>query len=158
MQDLETQIWDSRQTLYRFAYMYVHNEQDALDIVSQSIVKALKTQPKFQDESKAAAWIYRVVINTARDHLRKSKHIVSDLPEETCTDDPDATQRLDLEKVIFKLPEKYRTIVVLHYFEDMKLKDIAKIRNENLNTVKSRLRKALNIMKADISENIGNEI
>jgi len=50
------------------------------------------------------------------------------------------------------LPEKYRTIVVLRYFEDLKIDEIAEILNENVNTVKTRLYKSLEILRVKLSE------
>ncbi len=64
---IETYLWEHRTSLYRVAYTYVRNEQDALDVVSQSIIKVLQSQPSLPDEQAATAWVYRVVINTAKD-------------------------------------------------------------------------------------------
>ncbi len=149
MQDIETYIWNSRQSLYRVAYTYVRNEQDALDIVSASIIKAMQAKPKILDERAMTAWVYRVVVNTAKDYLRKNKRLVIGVETEGCIEDGDPTLRMDLEMALNHLPEKYRTVVVLHYFEDMKLQDVAEITSEKLSTVKSRLHKALLLMKAD---------
>lgn len=149
MQGIETYIWNSRQSLYRVAYTYVRNEQDALDIVSASIIKALQAKPNILDERAMTAWVYRVVVNTAKDHLRKNKRLIIGVEAEGCIEEGDPTLRMDLDMALKHLPEKYRTVIVLHYFEDMKLQDIAEISGEKLSTVKSRLHKALLLMKVD---------
>lgn len=146
---IETYLWERRASLYRVAYTYVRNEQDALDVVSQSIVKVLQSQSTLPDEQAATAWVYRVVINTAKDHLRKFKRVTVGLSTEESACDQDPSERLDLFAAIDRLPEKYRTVIVLHYFEDMKLSDIAAIRGEKLSTVKSRLHRALDLIRAD---------
>jgi len=57
-----------------------------------------------------------------------------------------------LQRALDNLPEKYRTIVVLRYFEDLKIDEIAEILNENVNTVKTRLYKSLEILRVKLSE------
>lgn len=159
MESLETYIWEHRQSLYRVAYTYVRSEQDALDIVSASIVKAMRAKPRLDDERAAAAWVYRVVINTAKDHLRRAKWTVAHADSvEPAAREYDPTLRMDLDTVLSQLPEKYRIIIVLHYFEDRRLADVANMLGENLSTVKSRLRRALLLMRADMEEfpSVGN--
>ena len=147
--DFEAYIWDHRASLYRAAYTYVRHEQDALDIVSQSVVKALQHNPAVPDEQAAMRWMYRVVANTAKDFLRKSKRVVVGLSCDEGVSEGDTAAHMDLHAALCRLPEKYRTVLVLHYFEDMKLSDIAAIRGESLGTVKSRLHRALELIRAD---------
>ena len=64
----------------------------------------------------------------------------------------DQYRNLDLYKALDELDEMYRTIIILRYFEDMKIEDIAYILDENLNTVKTRLYRGLKILKIDMGE------
>ena len=66
--------------------------------------------------------------------------------------DYDKYEDIDLQRALDQLPEKYRTIIVLRYFEDMKIGDIAQILDENENTIKTRLYNALAKLKISISE------
>ena len=66
--------------------------------------------------------------------------------------DYDKYEDIDLQRALDQLPEKYRTIIVLRYFEDMKIGDIAQILGENENTIKTRLYNALAKLKISISE------
>lgn len=64
----------------------------------------------------------------------------------------DEYHHLDLQEAIDHLPDKYKTIIILRYFEDMKIEEIAKIVGENVNTVKTRLYRALKILKVELDE------
>lgn len=149
--DLEQCIWEDRARFYRLAYSYVGNEEDALDIVSDSIIKALRNRDGLRDQSAARTWFCRIVVHTACDFLRKRRRIVytADVPEDGQEDRHEDT---DLEGAIAYLPDRLRVIVILRFFEDMKLEEIAYVLDENLNTVKSRLYRALRILKVELSD------
>ena len=124
--------------LYRLAYSYVYNEDDALDIVQESACKAICQCNSLKDPSKLYSWICRIVVNTTMDLLRSRKK--EDLPgEET-----------DLKNALESLEPQNRTIVVLRYCEDMKLEDIALAVNENLSTVKTRLYRSLKKLRINL--------
>ncbi|RAP75161.1 RNA polymerase sigma factor [Paenibacillus montanisoli] len=131
---------------YRLAYTYVRNPDDALDIIQEAIQKALAASKSLKDVSQAKSWFYRIVINAALDFLRKKKNVVT-FDEETLEtyglSSQDAYRDFDLEHAMSLLPPLYRSVVVLRYFEDMKIEEIAHVLNENVNTIKTRLYEAL---------------
>lgn len=126
--------------LYRLAYSYVYNEDDALDIVQESACKAICQCNSLKDPSKLYSWICRIVVNTTMDLLRSRKK--EDLPGEL----PEQASKNALES----LEPQNRTIVVLRYCEDMKLEDIALAVNENLSTVKTRLYRSLKKLRINL--------
>lgn len=148
--DLERHIWQNRDRFYRLAYSYVGNQQDALDIVSDSIVKALKSQKRLRNREAIKTWFYGIVIHTACDFLRRRKQVVYtvDVPE---TGLEDRHNDLDLADGLARLPEQLRAIVVLRFFEDLKIEEIAGVLDVNVNTVKSRLYRALRMLKIELS-------
>ncbi|RDY26211.1 sigma-70 family RNA polymerase sigma factor [Romboutsia weinsteinii] len=151
---LKKYIVDNKEALYRFAYSYVHNEDDALDIVHDSICKSLANINTLKDTDSIKPWMYRIVSNCAIDYIRKNKKYVTS-SEDIELDDLigyDKYEDIDLQRALDLLPEKYRTIVILRYFEDMKIADIAKMLDENENTIKTRLYNALDKLKISISE------
>ena len=70
---IEQQFIADYKKLYRLAYSYVHNENDALDIVQESAYKAIKNSSSLQQVQYAGTWIYRIVINESIQFLRKQK-------------------------------------------------------------------------------------
>lgn len=73
-QKVEDQILDNYEAMYRLAYSYVRNEEDALDIVQESVYKAIKNAGKVQQEAYIRTWIWRIVMNTAVDLIRSRKN------------------------------------------------------------------------------------
>ncbi|MFS0657974.1 RNA polymerase sigma factor [Niallia alba] len=146
-------IMDNKASFYRFAYSYVRNQEDALDIVQDSIHKALKKQHQLKDISMMKSWFYRIVATTSLDFLRKRKrwHVTDDENLEIlASSSVDTYKNLDLEQAINQLPPSYKTIVILRFFEDLKLEEIACILDENINTVKTKLYKALKILRIEM--------
>ncbi|MGI5958111.1 MAG: RNA polymerase sigma factor [Massiliimalia sp.] len=158
-QDFAAFIEENQNSFYRVAYQYVSNRDTALDLVQEAIVKALSKQYTLRDISLIKPWFYRILTNECLGYLRKHKReILTDTtPEsETAQTHPenDITQNMDLYRAIGQLSPELKTIIILRYFEDMKLEDVAKITNTNLNTVKTRLYRALKILKPMMQEKI----
>lgn len=151
---LEKQIVDyvlkNKESLYRLAYSYVHNPDDALDIVQESICKAIYNMYSLKNPEYIKTWIYKIVVNSSLDLLKKRKQIVS-LDDEALSgfelSEADNYKDVDLQKAVEDLPVQYRSIVVLRFFEDLKIEEIAAILGENVNTIKTRLYKSLKMLR-----------
>lgn len=149
---LEEYILKHREKHYRLAYSYTKNKEDALDIVQDSIYKALSHKGEL-DDSYIETWFYRIIINTAKDYLKKGKKVVTmqdyQLTEELERHNPyeelkvatDASEQV--HEALEKLSTKEREIITLRYFEDMELKEVSEITQQNISTVKSTLYRAL---------------
>lgn len=142
---IEKQLLDNYEKYYRLAYSYVRNEADALDIVQESAYKAMKGGDKLKEEAFADTWIYRIVVNTALDFLRKSQKEVN--AEESYLEveqsvEEEGYANTDIMMTLSTLPLKDRSVLVLRYFENFKLEQIADMTGESLSTVKSRLYRA----------------
>ncbi|GMQ64050.1 sigma-70 family RNA polymerase sigma factor [Vallitalea maricola] len=152
--DLETivtnYIIDNKEKYYRLAYSYVKNPDDTLDIVQESIYKALLSINKLKNPDYINTWFYRIVVNTSLDYLRKQKkvYLVDTVTLEKYSDGiHDSYQNVDLLRALDDLPVDYRSIVVLRYFEGLKIEEVANVLNENVNTIKTRLYAALKKLK-----------
>lgn len=149
------QIITHQQMYYRLAYSYVRNEADALDILQDSIYKALSSLDRLKDPDSIKSWFYRIVVNTSLDQLRRQKREVVTDEEVLAGLDQGQEERyqdLDLWRALDSLQEELRTIVILRFFEDYKLEEIAQHLQVNLNTVKGRLYRALEKLKLQLSE------
>ena len=151
---LEAYVVENKDKLYRLAYSYVRNQEDALDVVQESIYKALANEHKIENPAAVRTWMYRIVVHTALDFIRKSKKVsyLSDEMIENRGAKEDNYENFDLTKAMQQLPDKHRTVVILRFFEDMKLEDIAKVLDENINTVKTRLYKALKMLRIELDD------
>ena len=143
--------------MFARAYSIVHNEEQALDLSQEAWIKAWQRLDQFQGESSFTTWMTRITINLCLDQLRRQqRYRVEPLPE--AADDPDAWEkllpavwtnptaglerrelRIAIEAALAKLTEAHRTVLVLHEFEGMEYKEIAKVVGISVGTVMSRL-------------------
>lgn len=148
-------IKDNQEKLYRIAFSYSKNEEAALDIVQEAITKALKNINKLREESYIKTWFYRILINEALQYIRKNKRILTyelEAIENKVDCNADLAEGLDIYKYVQNLNEKLKTVIILRFFEDMKISEIARITKTNESTVKSRLYKGLKELKRLIEE------
>ena len=148
-------IKDNQEKLYRIAFSYSKNEEAALDIVQEAITKALKNINKLREESYIKTWFYRILINEALQYIRKNKIILTcelEAIENKVDCNADLAEGLDIYKYVQNLNEKLKTVIILRFFEDMKIREIARITKTNESTVKSRLYKGLKELKRLIEE------
>ncbi|WP_066714544.1 sigma-70 family RNA polymerase sigma factor [Clostridium sp. Marseille-P299] len=151
---VEEEILNSYESLYHLAFTYVHNENDAMDIVQDSVYKAIKNASKVKNEAYIKTWIWRIVINSSLDYIRKQKKVV---PFEECYDaiTEDYHKDFDTIDALNVLDPKEKSVIILRFFEDKKLNEIADILDVNLNTIKSMLYRSLRKLKVELMEGEG---
>ncbi|MEC0094376.1 RNA polymerase sigma factor [Paenibacillus macquariensis] len=150
-------VTENQEKIYRLAYHYVQNQADALDIMQDAIMKAISKQETIENPAYIKTWFYRIVVNTALDLLRKQKKevvVAEDILAGLDRGEVDRYKDEDLFNSLDKLPQKYRSVVILKYFENLKLDEIAQVLNENISTVKTRLYKALQLLRIELSEEV----
>jgi len=149
-QDFIQFVTENKEDFYRLAYSYVKNSEDALDIVQESIKKAILAKGSIRDTQSIKSWFYRIVVNTSLDFLRKKKKVTF-VDEETLdfysSGKEDRYKHLDLEKSLEELPMKYRSVIVLRFFEDLKIEEVAEVLGEKESTIKTRLYRALEMLR-----------
>ena len=132
---LLTQYGDA---VLRLAYSYLHNREDAEEVVQDTLVQLLKTDPELQGPDHEKAWLLRVAGNLAKNRLRSDRiRMADELSEELA-----AEEREDLRFVweaVRSLPTAYREVIHLFYYEGYPTAQIAKILGKNESTVRSCL-------------------
>lgn len=151
---LEQFIIENMDSAYRFAYSYTKNREEAEDVVSESVLKALKAVGQLRDTSRMKTWFFRIIINCANENYRfrnRSFAMSEDELEKIippCHSEP----MMDFESITEMLPRELRSIIVLRFMEDMKIRDIAELLEINENTVKTRLYKALRLLRLEMED------
>jgi RNA polymerase sigma-70 factor, ECF subfamily len=147
-----------KENLYKIALVYLKNEQDALDAVSDTVYKAYMNIKKIKNPSFFKTWIIKILINSAIDRLAESKNIIyiDDYQKinsfNILESEFDIDASFDLFTAIDKLDIKFKNIVVLKYFEDMTISQISTLLGLPEGTVKVRLHRALKKIKVELSE------
>lgn len=143
---IRQEIIDGYDRYYRLAYSYAHNENDALDIVQEGAYKAILNSDSLKQPEYLKTWLYRLMVNEALQYIKKYKKSFDSLDaldghkEEGVQD---SYEDLDLKAAVEGLEEPDQTIVKLRYFEDLQIREIAEIMEENINTIKSRLYRSI---------------
>lgn len=156
-QAFEQLITFVRQKLYRTAYSYVRNEQDALDIYQETIYEAYLSLRKLKEPEKFQSWITKILVFKAIDFIRKSsRHFVANdemftnlSAEENMNK---LEQSLDLTSAFNSLDPTYKTIILLRYYHDLSIKEIADVLNSPEGTIKSQLHRAKHALRPILKE------
>lgn len=151
-EQVEQKILTSYESMYRIAYTYVRNADDALDIVQDSAYRAIKYAGSVKNEQYIETWIFKIVINSAMDFMKKNRReMLTDIPEElTKEGTADQYKDFDTLEALNVLNEKERAVILLRFFEDKKLEDIAHILRSNLSTTKSILYRSLKKLRIEL--------
>tara|TARA_Y100001933_G_C18940103_1_gene539160 strand:+ start:214 stop:753 length:540 start_codon:yes stop_codon:yes gene_type:complete len=145
---------------YRIAYSYMKNEHDALDAIQESVCRAYASLEKLKEIEHMKTWFVRIVINTAINELKLKKRFQPSVEVENVLEDGQKTppyeeqveDKLDLMDTLSLLSEKEQAIIILRFFEDYKLEDVAKSVDLPLNTTKTTLYRALKKMRINYEE------
>lgn len=144
---VEEVILEQYNQYYRLAYSYVHNEADAEDIVQNGAYKALRGSRDLRSPEYAKTWVYRIMLNEIFAFVRRPQTESYEKMQEEMGVEPerveDTYEDIDLQRALDSLPEQDKAIVIMKFFEEKKLEEIAEILNENVNTVKSRLYRSM---------------
>ena len=137
--------------LCRMAYRYVGNEQDALDIVQEAAYKAMKHCDDLREPQYVVTWLYQIVRNESVSFLRKCKIQCVPLWEVDGEQVPNYTD-IDLQFALGQLDLREKTVVLLRFFEGLSFQQMAEALQENINTIKSRLYRALQKLRMLLDE------
>lgn len=130
--------------LYKMAFLYMKNEDDALDVVQETVTKAFIHIKTLKGERYFSTWITRILINTALETIRKNQNIVpinNQIIENEIANHHE--ERIDLVSAISQLEEKYKTVIILKYYQDLTVPVISEILQCPQGTVKSNLHRGI---------------
>lgn len=140
--------------ILRLSYTYLKNQADAEDIVQDVFVKILQTKPYFQDKAHEKAWIIRVTINLCKNKRNlfwnRNKCSIDEVAEASVCDTYHTES--NVLTAVLSLPDKYRIVVYMYYYENYSASKISKIINKNESTVRSLLYRVRNRLKEVLKE------
>lgn len=124
--------------LYRIAFLILCNSQEAEDIVQDVYIKYFNKQPVFLNDNHEEGWFVSVTVNLCKDNLKKSKRNVY-IENEQLEQYGISDKQADTLGVISTLPEKYKSVILLHYMEGYTIEEISKLLSISISSVKMRL-------------------
>lgn len=140
------------QGMYKVAWSYLNNEQDVADAMQETILACYENLQNLRNPKYFKTWMYRILINKCNDYWRKKAECIGlGNIEEKGAEDSDFC-RYEWQELLGHLDEKYRSAIVLYYFEGMSVKEIATALDINKNTVLTRLARARRELKKILCE------
>ena len=152
---IETFVRGHEADVFKLALSIVRDESEAMEITQETFIAALKSLHSFKEIGSLKTWLFKITLNRSRSHLRKRNFLqrlsitLSTLfkeAEERQTSPEENVIQNEREAVIWselnKLDERQRIVVVLRYFQDLPIVEIAEILNLHEGTVHSRLHTA----------------
>lgn len=144
--------------IYRMAFVYVKNENDALDLVQEVAYQSFKKISTLKKPEYFKTWLMKITINCALNLINKNKKVIPLNPDFEMLagwEDEDITLTLSLHMLIDTLKEDEKSVILLKYYDDRTLKEISEILDIPLGTAKSVLYRALDKLRQNLKE-VGN--
>lgn len=125
-----------------------------MDLVQDSIVSALEKSYSLKCIDHVKPWVYRILVNLCLNTLRKNSRCVQleDYQEALVSEPTDLDTEMSLYEEIEQLSVKLKTVIMLRYFQDMKIEEMAYILGIPQSTVKSRIKRALQKLGQQVNE------
>ena len=147
---IENTIRKHADMIYRIAYQNTGSYDDAEDILQEVSIALVTKNAPFENEEHLKRWLIRVTINKCRD-LHRHLKVIETEPLEDHEDIP-ADEKGEIMEELQQLPEQYRNIIYLYYYEQYTLQEIADIMKKSINTISSGLQRARNQLKRVLME------
>jgi len=156
--------------VFSTAFHYTHDHEEARDLTQEILIKLYNNLQKYKGKASFSTWLYRIAVNRCIDWVRKKKlQTVSAIcdgseeeldiydtiadsgggPEEDLIKQENAVY---LRKLVEGLPEIYKTVIILYYFEDLSPQEISEIIGVPKRTIETRLFRAKNLLKLRMEE------
>lgn len=145
-------IHEEKEKLYKMAFVYMKNEDDALEVFQETLYKAFASIASLKKNAYFSTWIMRILINTAFASLNRKQKVIP-MSHELFENMGDPTghlkqeDQLDLLQALDEIEDKYKTVLLLRFYEDYTVQQIATFLNCPEGTVKTNIRRGLALLK-----------
>lgn len=141
--------------IYRTAFVYVKNQEDALDVVQETAYRAFKSIKNLKEPKYLKTWIIKIAISCSIDVLRKQKKVVELKPEVekvlSNKEEKDLSLSMTLDDLIELLNENEKKVIILRYYFDFTIKEVSETLNIPLGTAKTILYRGLNKLRKELN-------
>ncbi|HWL24329.1 MAG TPA: sigma-70 family RNA polymerase sigma factor [Ureibacillus sp.] len=144
--------------IYRMAYVYVKNKDDALDVVQEVAYQSFKKIATLKKPEYFKTWVMKITMNCAINLVKKNKKVVllkPEFEEFVGSDDEDISLSLSLQELMDTLQEDEKSVILMKFYNDNTLKEISEALEIPLGTAKSVLYRALNKLRKNYKKEVG---
>lgn len=141
--------------LYRMALSYLKNENDAVEAVQEVTYRAYRSIKKLKQPAYFSTWLIRILLNYCHDEVKQRKRFVITDELSHYIGHTNESYSFEMLDVLNRMDERYREVIVLKYFHDLKIKEISEVLQRPEGTVKTWLHKGLQLMREQLTEKGG---
>lgn len=151
-------INNCKERLYRTAFAYVKNEEQALDVVQETVYKAYVSIEKLKNPEYFNTWITRILINNALTVIKKNSKVVyldnNELINNIIANEANSDEKIYIWQALEQLELKHREVIILKYFDDLTVTEIARVLDCPVGTVKTYLNKGLKKLREFVGKDV----
>ncbi len=152
-QEFEAAVLGLKDTMYRLSCAYLRGEHDRLDAISEAVLKAWVKLDSLRDPARFRPFLLRILIRECVNIQRRQKRLIPVAePEAEGPDSPDPFEGEELRAAMDRMPEHLRVPLLLHYMENIEVKEIARLIGATKGAVCSRLKRGREKLRALLSE------
>lgn len=141
-------------TVYRVCFAYMKNPMDTEDAVQETFIRLITKKPRLESEEHEKAWLIRTAANICKDELKHWWRKHENIDDHLDLQAEDMPQTDDVFQAVMQLPDKYKTVIYLYYYEGYDSVEIAKILKKPKSTIRNHLHEARNLLKERLGEYI----
>ena len=145
----EQMYTEYEKSLYLIAFSYLHNSEDAMDCVQEAAISAFQSFSKLRDKNLFKTWITRILINKAKDFLKKQRY-TEELTDNLSVFCEIQEGDMDIVNGICQLKPGQAIYITLRFYNDMTYDEVAKTLKQPVSTVKYRTKNALEDLKRNL--------
>jgi len=139
--------------VYRVCFSYIKNAADAEDAAAQVFEKLLKNGTAiFKDTEHEKAWLLRTTINQCKDYLKNIRRSFANIDDYKNLEAENALPDNELLRTVFGLPERYKDVIYLYYYEGYSTAEVAQILKKPQSTIRSHMREARILLKGVLED------
>lgn len=152
--DIERLIARYSQPLTRLCYLYLKDEQLAQEAVQDTLYRAWCKYRSFSGRSSEKTWITAIAVNICKDYMRKPSYreipVDPSVPVQAHSNGGCDTDSMELLNLVYQLPDDYREVILMRYYQDLSVREIARVLRKRPNTVSVRLKRARELLRKEL--------
>lgn len=141
-----------RMTVYRVCFAYLKNPADTEDAVQETFFRLIRKAPAFTSGEHEKAWLIRTAANICKDELKRRYRTHESLDVHPELQSEDGSRTSDVFRAVTELPDKYKAVIYLYYYEGYDSAEIARMLRKPKSTVRNYLHEARKLLKERLGE------
>jgi RNA polymerase sigma-70 factor (ECF subfamily) len=145
-------IQENKGKLYRIAFSFFKNEEMALEAIQEVTCRAYLKLNRLREPAYFETWLVRIMMNYCISEQKRQKRVLPQRLDDEAAPGADSDTLLEIEAAVARLEWKYQKIIMLKYFHDFTVNEIARVLGCPDGTVKTWLHKALQLLRQDLGK------